>query len=272
MCRLAGLALAVLAIVCAGADARTGKVVLVVTGDEHMNEDLKQLVEQFEKEQPLTGDGLALLQGAQAVLATVKGALRSRGFYDAMANATIDNHPVDEAAALDAIETHPEAEQLPFSLTIDTGPRFKIGSIAIRGSGHVPLPAIDMSKLGLASGDSADASAILTAEDRAVAEFRKQGYALAVVRREVVVDHATREADINFTVNAGPIARMGPGHFSGTEKVDTTYLQRRVPFKEGELYDPAKVDLLRGKLNSLDVTSDKSKNASVASMPTSWSP
>ena len=54
-----------------------------------------------------TGDSLALLQGAQAVLAKVNGALRSRGFYDAMATATIDNQPVDEAAALDAIDAHP---------------------------------------------------------------------------------------------------------------------------------------------------------------------
>ena len=218
-----------------------------------MSDDLKQLVETFEKEQPLEGDSLALLQGAQAVLAKVNGALRSRGFYDAMATATIDNHPVDEAAALDAIDAHPDTEQLAFSLTIDTGPRFKIGGIAIRGPGPQSLPAIDMSKLGLAAGDPADAASILTAEDRALAEFRKQGYALAVVKREVVVDHATREAEITFTVDAGPIARMGAVRFSGTEKVNTTYLQRRVPFKEGELYDPAKVDELRGKLTSLGV-------------------
>jgi translocation and assembly module TamA len=44
---------------------------------------------------------------------------------------------------------------------------------------------------------------------------------------------------------------MGKVTFSGTEKVDTAYLQRRVPFTEGEPYDPAKVDLLRGKLTSL---------------------
>jgi translocation and assembly module TamA len=251
--RLACLALAAFAVLCASAEARTGKIVLTVTGDEPMTADLKQLVETFEKEQPLSGDSLGLLQGAQAVLAKVNGALRSRGFYDAMATATIDNHPIDEAAALDAIDAHPDTEQIAFSLTVDTGPRFKIGGVTIHGAGPQPLPAIDMSKLGLAVGDPASAAAILSAEDRALAEFRKQGYALAVVKREVVVDHATREAEVTFTVDAGPIARMGPVHFSGTEKVDTTYLQRRVPFKQGELYDPTKVDTLRGKLTSLGV-------------------
>jgi translocation and assembly module TamA len=253
VCRVACLAFAAFAIPWAGAEARTARMALVVTGDERMSDDLKQLVETFEKEQPLEGDSLALLQGAQAVLAKVNGALRSRGFYDAMATATIDNHPVDEAAALDAIDAHPDTEQLAFALTIDTGPRFKIGGIAIRGPGPQSLPAIDMGKLGLAAGDPADAASILTAEDRALAEFRKQGHALAVVKREVVIDHATREAEITFTVDAGPIARMGAVRFSGTEKVNTTYLQRRVPFKEGELYDPAKVDELRGRLTSLGV-------------------
>jgi len=253
LCRLAGLALTVLAVFCASAEARTGKIVLVVTGDEPMSDDLKQLVEDFEKTQPLSGDSLALLQGAQAVLARANTALRSRGFYDARSTATIDNHPVDEAAALDAIEAQPEAAQVTLSLTVDTGPRFKVGSIAVRGAQAASLPAIDMSKLGLAAGDPADAAAILAAQDAVLTAFRKQGYALASVKREVVVDHATREAEITFTVTAGPIARMGPVSFSGTDKVNTAFLQRRVPFKQGELYDPGKVDTLRGKLTSLGV-------------------
>ena len=135
-------------------------------GTSPCSDDLKQLVEDFEKDQPLSGDSLALLQGAQAVLAQVNAALRSRGFYDARRTATIDNHPIDEAAALDAIEAHPEAEQIAFALTVDTGPRFKIGGVAIHGAGRSSLPAIDMSKLGLAAGDPADAAAILAAEDQ----------------------------------------------------------------------------------------------------------
>src|SRR5580704_4662207 len=244
LCRLAGFALAVLVVFCASAEARTGKIALVVTGDEPMSDDLKQLVEDFEKAQPLSGDSLALLQGAQAVLARANTALRSRGFYDARSTATIDNHPVDEAAALDAIEAHPEADQVTLSLTVDTGPRFKVGSIAVRGAQAASLPAIDMGKLGLAAGDPADAAAILATQDVVLAAFRKQGYALASVKREAV---------ITFTVTTGPIARMGPVSFSGTEKVNTAFLQRRVPFKQGELYDPGKVDTLRGKLTSLGV-------------------
>lgn len=239
---------------CGVAEARTAKIVLVVTGDERMQEDLKELVEKFEKDQPLSGDSLGLLQGAQAALARVNAALRSRGFYDATVKATVDGRPIAEAAALDALEARGENEAVSFSFDIATGPRYRIGEVAIRPPGtQSSLPGIERNKIGLPPGDPADAATILGAQDKLLEELRKQGYALATIKREVVVDHATRQAEVTFTVETGPVARMGPVHFSGTDKVDTVWLQRRVPFTEGDLYDPAKVEALRGKLTSLGV-------------------
>ena len=243
-------------LVAVAAAARTADISLAVTGDEEMGKDLTQLVENFQKDQPLSGDGLALLQGAQAARARVVSALRSRGFYDARVVATIDNRPVEDAAALDAIDARPEAEKLTFSFVVDTGPRYRIASVAVRSPRAAASLPIDSAELGLGAGDPADAAAILAAEDRALTQLRKQGYALASVeRREVVIDHATHEANVTYVVEAGPTAKMGAVRFTGTKAVDTTYLQRRVPFSEGEPYDPDKVDALRGKLTSLGVFS-----------------
>jgi translocation and assembly module TamA len=217
-----------------------------------MTADLRQLVETFEKEQPLQGDSLSLLQGAQALLSRVNIALRARGFYDAQLQAQIDGRPIADAAALDAIEAQPDSAQTSIAMTVETGPKYKIGTVAIRLPGTLAsLPDVDRGKIGLAPGDPADAAAIIAAQDKVVVELRKQGHALAAAKREVVVDHATREAEVTYIVEPGPTAKMGKVTFSGTEKVDTAYLQRRVPFTEGEPYDPAKVDLLRGKLTSL---------------------
>jgi translocation and assembly module TamA len=236
------------------AEARTAKIALVVSGDEQMQADLKELVERFEKDQPLSGDSLGLLQGAQAALARINTALRSRGYYDATMTATVDGRPIAEAGAIDAIDARPENEPISFAFNIATGPRYRIGDVAIRPpTAQASLPAIDRAKLGLAPGDPADASAILEAQDKLITELRKEGYALASIKRDVVVNHATREATVTFVAETGPLARMGPVRFSGTDKVDTVWLQRRVPFKEGEPYDPTKVDALRGKLTSLGV-------------------
>ncbi|MDB5487639.1 MAG: outer membrane protein family [Reyranella sp.] len=235
------------------AEARTGKIVLTATGDEGMVGDLKGLSEDFEKQQPLTGDALSVLQGAQAVTSRLNTALRSRGFYDATLAATIDGKPIADPSALEALEARPDTEATNVNITIDTGPRYRIGSIAIRPPGaQQSLPGIDRADLGLAPGDPADASAIIAAQNKLLEELRKQGHALASIKdREVVVDHATREAEVTFVAEPGPLAKMGPVRFSGTEKVDTVWLQRRVPFKEGEPYTPAKVEELRGKLTSL---------------------
>ena len=256
--RLLGTTLFVMmlwASLCGIAQARTAKIELTMSGDEGMEADIKSLVEGIEKNQPLSGDGLSLLQGAQAALARVNAALRSRGFYDAEVNGTFDGRPIADAAALDAIEARPEADAISFSFSIRTGPRYRIGQLVIRPPGAmVSMPDIDRSKLELAPGDPADAGAIIGAQDRLLSQLREHGYALAAIKdREVIVDHATREADVTFIVESGPTARMGPVSFSGTEKVDTVWLQRRVPFKEGEPYKPAKVDALRGKLTSLGV-------------------
>jgi translocation and assembly module TamA len=250
------VALATLLMIASGsmAESRTAKIALVVSGDEQMQADLKELVERFEKEQPLSGDSLGLLQGAQAALARINTALRSRGYYDAAITATVDGRPIAEAGAIDAIDARPENEPVSFAVDVATGPRYRIGDVAIRGpTAEASLPAIDRAKLGLAPGDPADATPILEAQDKLLTELRKQGYALASIKRDVVVNHATREATVTFVAETGPLARMGPVRFSGTDKVDTVWLQRRVPFSEGEPYDPTKVDALRGKLTSLGV-------------------
>ena len=59
-------ALAAILLATATAFARTGEVTLNIVGDERMAEELRKLTEDLDKDQPLTGDSLALLQGAQA--------------------------------------------------------------------------------------------------------------------------------------------------------------------------------------------------------------
>lgn len=235
-------------------EARTARIDLAVGGEERMQGDLKELVTSFEKDQPLNGDSLALLQGAQVIEGRIRSALRSRGFYDATIEARVDGQPIGEPASLDAMEARPEAEPVTFAFKVETGPRYRIGDVVVRPpNSEASLPVIDRASLGLAPGDPADAAAVLAAQEKLLGELRREGYALARVGRDAVVNHATQEMTVAFTVEPGPPARMGPVRFSGTAKVDTVWLQRRVPFKEGEPYDPAKVDALRTKLNSLGV-------------------
>ena len=235
-------------------EARTGSIDLAVTGEERMQGDLKDLVSAFEKDQPLNGDGLALLQAAQVVEGRLRSALRSRGYYDASIEAQVAGKSIGDGTALDAIDARPDNEPVTFSFKVATGPRYRIGDVIVRPpQSQTSLPVIDRATLGLAPGDPADAAAVLAAQEKLLTELRKEGYALARIGRDAVVNHATQEMTVAFTVETGPQARLGPVRFSGSEKVDMVWLQRRVPFKAGEPYDPSKVDALRGKLTSLGV-------------------
>lgn len=246
-------AMAVCWLVPGAALARTADLSLTVIGDERMADELKTLTTDLDKDQPLSGDSLALLQGAQARRQRLAAALRSRGYYDARVTATVANQSVEDAAALDAIDQTPEADKTHFVFDVATGPVYRVIDFAIQGPPEVvDYPGLDRSKLTLAPGKPADAAVILATEDEVLGQVRDRGYALASVpRREVLIDHATREAHVTFVVDPGPPARMGKVRFAGTEKVDTTYLQRRVPFEEGEPYAPAKVNALRDRLTAL---------------------
>lgn len=254
LCRKLAAA-SVLVLWLAVAHARTAELALTVSGDERMAEELKTLTEQLEKDQPLTGDSLALLQAAQARRQRIVTALRSRGYYDARITATVANQPVEGAAALDVIDQTPEAEKTQFVFDVETGPLYRVTDLAIQGPPEiVGYPGLDRSKLSVGPGKPADASLILATEVEILAQVKDHGYALAgMAQRQVLIDHATREAHVTFVLEPGPMARMGQVRFSGTEKVDTTYLQRRVPFEEGDPYTPAKVTALRDRLTSLGV-------------------
>jgi translocation and assembly module TamA len=246
-------ALAAIMLTTAIAFARTGEVTLNIVGDESMAAELRKLTEDLDKDQPLTGDSLSLLQGAQARRARVATALRSKGFYDARVTATVAGQPVDDPAALDAIEQKPEADKVAFTIDVATGPVYRVVDLALVGPPDiVGYPGLDRSKLAIGPGKPADAALILATQDQILGQIRDRGFALAAVtHREVLIDHATREAHVTFTLDAGPPTRMGRVHFSGTEKVDTTFLQKRVPFEQGDPYSPAKVNAMRDRLTSL---------------------
>lgn len=254
---IAGAGLSTMMVVGPDARARTADVSVAVTGDETMGKDLKELIDTSEKEQPSSGEAITILQMAQAHKAQVVAALRSRGFYGATVAATIAGQPVDDPAAFDAVEAQPESQPVHVTFTVNTGPVYKIANLDFEPAGQgAGLPPIDRTKFDLGPGKPADSAAILAVQAAVLDQLRAKTYALAALnRRDVVVDHATQEVHVTYFFDEGPPARMGPVSFAGTEHVKIPFLQRRVPFAEGEPYDPAKVQDLRDSLTGLGVFS-----------------
>ena len=230
--------------------AHTLDVTINVTGDEKIGRELRKLIEESEKDQGAI-DGPGALQRARTQVQRVTSALRSKGYYGASISATIAGKPVEDPATLEALEALPGEQKLSVAFQVETGPLFHMDKIDIQGASD-----IERKKLRLAPGDPAEAVQILGAEDDMLAQLRKRGHALAAAgQREVVVDHATRKVDVTYVFEPGPKARMGPVTFNGSESMDMVFLQRRVPFKQGEPYDPDKLKKLRDRVGALGVFS-----------------
>jgi len=232
------------------AHAHTLDVTVNATGDEPTGRELRKLIEEAEKGQGAT-DGAGALQRARTHLQRVTLALRSKGYYGATVAATVAGRPVEDPATLDALEALPPDQKLAVAFRVETGPVFRMAKIDIQGA-----PDIERKPLRLAPGDPADAGQILGAEEDVLVQLRKRGHALAAAgKREVVVDHATQRVDVTYVFEPGPKAKMGPVTFNGSESMDMVFMQRRVPFKQGEPYDPEKVKKLRDRVGALGVFS-----------------
>ncbi|MGE3651159.1 MAG: autotransporter assembly complex family protein, partial [Reyranellaceae bacterium] len=216
-----------------------------------MADELKELIEDKADKREPSVDGAAALQRARTQLRRLTLALRSRGYYGASIAATINGRPIEDPATLDALEALPPDQKLSAAFVVETGPVFRMEKIDIRGAQD-----IERKSLRLAPGDPADAAQILGAEQDVLVQLRKRGHALAAAgKREVVVDHATKKVDVTYAFEPGPKAKMGPVTFGGSQSVDMVFLQRRVPFKQGEPYDPDKVRNLRDRVGALGVFS-----------------
>jgi translocation and assembly module TamA len=58
--------------------------------------------------------------------------------------------------------------------------------------------------------------------------------------RRVEIDRDTQMMDVTYTLDPGPIMRLGPLAVSGLERRDPAYVEGRVRWQRGEVYDASK--------------------------------
>ena len=184
----------------------------------------------------------------------LRQALRSRGYYAGRVTALVDGQPPDTPGLATVLVEEEAREPFEVAIAVDPGPLYRIGEIAI----NMPPdgPAIDIGAIGIAVGDPAEASSILSAEAAILSALRNAGHPFAAVPgRRALVDHAAQEMTITFTAEPGPPAVMGEVAFEGLGRVSEPFVERRIPFSPGDPYRPGRVDGLRSSLEGLDVFS-----------------
>jgi len=101
-----------------------------------------------------------------------------------------------------------------------------------------PCSPISPSQLGLQVGRPALSVDIVNAELNLLTVLARCGHPLAYIdKRKVEVDMAEKVVKPAVCVQEGPVANFGPTLIAGLESVHPRYVERRLAWKEGELYN-----------------------------------
>jgi translocation and assembly module TamA len=191
---------------------------------------LKQVSQLVAFEGGPTDSEAALRRRANADMGRLRDVMTSAGYYDAVVTYEIDRN-------------HRPWRVL---VNIDPGPPYLLREVKV-----VPAPGTELPKdisfapadLGLEMGERAEASRIIHAETQMVQLSTQNGYPLAKsIGRETVIDKADHSMHVTYTLDSGPRALFGPTTITGLEEVRQAYVERRVTWKEGDLYDSRQVD------------------------------
>jgi translocation and assembly module TamA len=104
--------------------------------------------------------------------------------------------------------------------------------------GSRPLP--------LKPGDAARTAPVVAAETALIADFADHGHPFAKIeRREVVIDRAAHTMAVTYRVMPGPEARFGAATITGLKTLDRGYVERRLRWRQGDIYNAAEVEQTR---------------------------
>lgn len=155
-------------------------------------------------------------------------ALKAKGYYDAKVDYTDD----------------PD-NSLSGTYAIDAGAQYTISSIRFE-----PAQYQDDFDLGyIHEGAVLDAETVLKTQ-LAIKDVLGRGtcYFTLDVSHEAVLDQESKTAELTYVLNVGDEATLGPAVFEGAASVENEYLQKLVPWKEGDCYREARIERLKTSL------------------------
>lgn len=235
-------------------DPLTYKVTVAVTGP---GKDLESSIEKAsslwtDREDPASGTG-GLLAKARGDYRRLLAALYAEGYYGPYISIQIAGQ---EAADLSLGREFPQ--DVPVSVSVDTGPLFRFGAVEIV---NPPPPQVSdddevgtLDSIGYRTGRRARSAVVQQASALMVEQWRQASYAKArEASQEMVADHADDQLDARITLDPGRPARYGPTTVTGTKRTDPEFIAFMAGLPQGEPFDPDDITNGQARLNRLGI-------------------
>ena len=139
-------------------------------------------------------------------------------------------------------------------MRVKTSPIYLLEDYVIRytihpdGVGAEPLPD-DIEALGLHVGMRARSATIVEAPKKLLDRLGNVGLPFATVaNRSVVVDHDRTTMQVSVDVNCGPLSYFGETRIDGNTEVDTQYLRKLLPWRDGKTFTQKQLEQYRARL------------------------
>lgn len=191
----------------------------------------------------------ALKRRAEADVPNFIKVLHSRAYYNGRVSLSMD------------------LDQSPIQIIyyVETGPVYPFAQVQIipasENCSSFPYNQLSNEALGIVIGQPAYPEKILDAEEKMMTIMESRGYPLAQIKkREVVADQTTKSIIIKFIVESGPPALFGLTTIESKGRIDEEFVRKKIAWREGEPYDPAKVERTQlaleatGLFNSIEIT------------------
>jgi translocation and assembly module TamA len=175
----------------------------------------------------------ALRRRANRDLGRLADAAHSLGYWDAEFAYDIDT----------------EADPAKVVVTVKSGPLYHVASVKVLGADGQPLAIPDEKRLPLKPGDPARTAPVVATETALLATLGDSGHPFAKVEnRRVEIDKDTQTMDVTYTLDPGRVMRFGPPQIKGLERLDPDYVEGRIRWQRGAIYDASKVEETRRAL------------------------
>ena len=216
--------------------AAAERVNVEFTGD-YSTEDLESSVRDALPDEQSAKTSLEARRQGRRAMNAVRQTLNSLGHYDPQVDLSIES--TEPPSAL---------------LRVDPGPRFSLGPVTVNFNGSAPgedVAARLREDLPISQGRPAIPSRVLDAERWIVSKLRENGYPYAEVRdKQVLGDRDAETIEVSYLVRSGPRVQIGRTIFPEQEMVTkATYLQRLIPYEQGDIYSPDKLSTFNTRLS-----------------------